>query len=135
MSCSILWELFFQLVSILDLKFSSLKNQKYLKNSLIWYMHLFIPNYLLQYAKRLVTWFQGKRKFIWVVWIFNWALQIHYDRRVLLGANKLVSKVSVETDYRVLQKIDVILYSVYILRQSFTRPFEVKQLPSSWSCS
>ena len=47
----------------------------------------------------------------------------------------MVSKVSVETDYRVLQKIDVILYSVYILRQSFTRPFEVKQLPSSWSCS
>ena len=40
---------------ILSFKVSSLKNWKYLNNILIRYMHLFILNYPLQYAKRPVT--------------------------------------------------------------------------------
>ena len=98
-------------------------------------MHLFIPNYSLKYAKRLLTWLQGKQKCLCVAWIINWALQIDCNTRVRYGANKLVSKVGIETDLRVLQKIYIILYSFCILSKSFTRPFEVKQLPSPQSCS
>ena len=93
-------------------------------------MHLFIPNYSLKYAKRLLTWLQGKQKCLCVAWIINWALQIDCNTRVRYGANKLVSKVGIETDLRVLQKIYIILYSFCILSKSFTRPFEVKQLPN-----
>ena len=78
---------------------------------------------------------QSKRKCLCVAWIINWALPIHCNPRVPYGANKLVSKVWVETDHRVLQKIYIILYSFCIQGKSFTRSLEVKQLPSPrfWS--
>ena len=61
---------------------------------------------------------QGKRQFRFVVWIINWALQIHCNPRVPLGANKLVSEDWTKTDHRVLQKIYVIWYSSWILGTS-----------------
>ena len=61
---------------------------------------------------------QGKRQFRFVVWIINWALQIHCNPRVPLGANKLVSEDWTKTDHRVLQKIYVIWYSFWILGTS-----------------
>ena len=98
-------------------------------------MHLFILNYPLQYAKRPVTYLQGERQCRCVVWIINWALQIHCNPRVPLGANQLVSKGGMETDDTVLQKMYLIWYSFRIVGKSFARPFEVKQLPFSRSCS
>ena len=75
--------------------------------------------------------FQGRC----VVWILSWALQIHCNPRVPLGANQLVSKGGMETDDTVLQKIYLIWYSFCILGKSFARPFEVNQLPFHRSCS
>ena len=92
-------------------------------------MHLFIHNYPLQYAKSLVTWLQGKPKCICVVWIINWALQIHWNPSAPLGDNRLVSKGWMKTDDRVLQQQYVIWYSFCILGKSFTTTFEVKQFP------
>ena len=64
------------------------------------------------------------------MWISSWALQIHCNPRVPLGANHLVSKGWIEIDDTVLQKIYVIWYSFCILDKSFARTFEVKQFPS-----
>ena len=61
---------------------------------------------------------QGKRQFRCVIWIINWALQIHCNPKVLLAANKLVSEDWTKTDHRVLQKIYVIWYSFWILGTS-----------------
>ena len=61
---------------------------------------------------------QGKRQFRCVIWIINWALQIHCNPKVLLAANKLVSEDWTKTDHRVLQKIYVIWYSSWILGTS-----------------
>ena len=61
---------------------------------------------------------EGKRQCSCVVWIINWALQIHCNPRVPLGANKLVSEDWTKTDHRVLQKIYVIWYSFWILGTS-----------------
>ena len=77
---------------------------------------------------------QGKLQGRCFVWISSWALQIHCNRRVPLGANHLVSKVSVEIDDTVLQRIYVIWCRFCILGKSFARPFEVKQLPFPRSC-
>ena len=87
--------LFFQLVSIiekLDSKFESFSTEKLkiLNNTLIRYVHLFILNYPLQYAKRLVTYLQGKQQGRCVVWIISWALQIHSNTGVPHGTNQLV---------------------------------------------
>ena len=54
------YKIFFHLVSIfekLDSKYKSFLTEelKILNNTLIRYVHLFTLNYLLQYAKRLVT--------------------------------------------------------------------------------
>ena len=70
---------------------------------------------------------EGKQQGRSVVWITSWALQIHCNPRVSLGANQLVSKGWIEIHYRVLQKIYVIWYRFCILGKSFARPFEVKQ--------
>ena len=71
---------------------------------------------------------QGKRQGRSVVWIINWALQIHCNPRVPLGAIKLVSEDWTKRDHRGLQRIYGIWYSFCILGKSFARPFEVKQL-------
>ena len=71
---------------------------------------------------------QGKRQCRCVVWIINWALQIHCNPRVPLGAIKLVSEDWTKRDHRGLQRIYGIWYSFCILGKSFARPFEVKQL-------
>ena len=76
---------------------------------------------------------QGKRQCRCVVWIINWALQIHCNPRVPLGANKLVSEDSTKRDHRGLQSIYAILYSFCILGKSFARSFKVKQPPVPWS--
>ena len=47
-------------------------------------MHLFILNWPLQYAKRPVTYLQGKRQCRCVIWIINWELQMHFNPRFLL---------------------------------------------------
>ena len=97
-------------------------------------MYLFIFNYPLQYTKRLLTWLQGQRQFRYVVWIINWALQMHCNARVPLASNKLVSQDLTKTDHRVLHKIYVIWYSFWILGTSFARLFEIKQFHFPWSC-
>ena len=70
---------------------------------------------------------EGKQQGRCVVWITSWALQIHCNPRVSLGANQLVSKGWIEIDYTVLQKIYAIWYTFCILSKSFATPFEVKQ--------
>ena len=70
---------------------------------------------------------EGKQQGRCVVWITSWALQIHCNPRVSLGANQLVSKGWIEIDCTVLQKIYVIWYRFCILGKSFARPFKVKQ--------
>ena len=57
---------------------------------------------------------QGKRQCRWVVWIVNWALQMHRNPRVLLGVNKLLSKDWSKGDHRGLQRIYVIWFSFFI---------------------
>ena len=74
---------------------------------------------------------QAKRQYRWVVWIINWALQIHCNPRVPLHANKLVSEDWTKRDHRRLQRIYGIWYSFC---KSFARPFEVNQLPFASSC-
>ena len=132
--------LFFQLVSIiekLDSKFESFSTEKLkiLNNTLIRYVHLFILNYPLQYAKRLVTYLQGKQQGRCVVWIISWALQIHSNTGVPHGTNQLVQKGWIEADDTALQKIYEIWYSFCILGKSSARPFEVKQLHFHRFCS
>ena len=78
---------------------------------------------------------QGKCQGRCGIWIISWALQIHSNTRIPLGSNKFVSKGWMETDDRRLHNIYVIWYSFFILGQSFARPFEVKQLPFTPSCS
>ena len=92
-------------------------------------MHLFILNYPLQYAKRPVTYLQGERQCRCVVWIINWALQIHCNPRVPLGCIKLVSKDWTKADHGVLQKICVMWCSFCILGKSCATPFKVKKFP------
>ena len=84
-------------------------------------MHLFIPNYPLKYAKR---WRRC------AVWIINWALEIHCNPKVSLGANKLVSEDSTKRNHRGWQRIYAIWYSFCILGENFARPFELKQILS-----
>ena len=50
-----------------------------------------------------------------VVWINNWTLQLHYNLRVLLGTNKLVSQGWMKRDYSGSQNIYVSWYSFGIL--------------------
>ena len=76
---------------------------------------------------------QGKPQCRCVVWIINWALQIHCNPRVPLCAIKLVSEDWTKRDHRGLKRIYGIWYSFCILGKSFARPFEVKQLPVPWS--
>ena len=97
-------------------------------------MHLFILNCPLQYAKRLVTYLQGKLQCRCVLWIINWALQMHFNPRAPLGANKLVSEDWTKRDHTGLQRIYVIWYSFCILGKIFARPFELKQLPFAGFC-
>ena len=77
---------------------------------------------------------QGKRQCRCVVWIINWALQIHCNPRVPLGAIKLVSEDWTKRDHRGLQRIYGIWYSFCILGKGFARTFEVKQLCFPESC-
>ena len=70
---------------------------------------------------------EGKQQGRCVVWITSWALQIHCNPRVSLGANQLVSKGWIEIDCTVLQKIYVIWYRFCILGKSFARPFDIKE--------
>ena len=98
-------------------------------------MHLFILNYPLQYAKRLVNWLEGKRKCRCTLWIINRALQIHCNPRVPLGANKLVSEDWTKRGYRGIQRIFGSRCSFLILGKNFARLFELKQLPFPGSCS
>ena len=77
---------------------------------------------------------QGEGQCRYVVWIISLALQIHWDPRVLLGDNKLVSMGSMKRDDGGLQQLYVIWCSFYILGKSFARPFEVKRLPLTGSC-
>ena len=77
---------------------------------------------------------QGKQECRCVVWIINGALEVHCNQRVDLGAKKLVSEDWTKRDYRGLQGIYGIWYTFCILGKSFARPFEVNQLPVSWSC-
>ena len=98
-------------------------------------MHLFILNYPVQYAKRLVTWLEGKRKCRCVVWIIKWALQIQCNLRVPFGANKVISEDWRKRDHRGIQRIYGSWYSFFILGKNFARPFELKQLPFPGSCS
>ena len=65
---------------------------------------------------------------ICAVWIINWALQIHCNPRVPLGANKLVSRGWIKTDHRGLQKIYVSWYSFCVLSKSLAWSCELKQL-------
>ena len=88
-----------------------------------------------QYAKRLVTWLQGKRKCRCIVSIINWDLQIHCNPRVPLGGNKFVSEDWTNRDYRGIQRIYGTSYSFCILGKNFARSFELKQLPFPGSCS
>ena len=97
-------------------------------------MDLFILMEHLQYAKRLVTYLQGKLQGRCVVWIRSWALRIHGNCRTSLGANHLISKGWIEIDDTVLQKMYVIWYKFITLGKSFARPFEVEQLPFHGSC-
>ena len=77
----------------LDSKFGSFFTEELkIINNLIQYLYLFIPIYPLQYAKRLVTSLQCTLQGRCVVWITSWALQIHCNPRIFLGANQLVSK-------------------------------------------
>ena len=85
---------------------------------------LFILNYPLEYAKRLLTLFQSKLQCRHIGWLKNRALQIHCNLTPLLGTNKLVSKAWKKRDHRGLQKIYVIWYSFCVLRETF----EYKQL-------
>ena len=77
---------------------------------------------------------QGKWQCRCVVWIINWALQIHCNPRVPLGAIKLVSEDWTKRDHRGLKRIYGIWYSFCILGKSFARPFEGKQIAVLWSC-
>ena len=62
---------------------------------------------------------QGKRQCRCVVWIINWALQVHCKPRVPLGAIKLFSEDWTKRDHRGLQRIYGILYSFFILGKRF----------------
>ena len=96
---------------------------------------LFILNYPLEYAKRLLTLFQSKLQCRHIGWLKNRALQIHCNLTPLLGTNKLVSKAWKKRDHRGLQKVYVIWYSFCVLDESFARTFVYKQLLflRSWS--
>ena len=96
---------------------------------------LFILNYPLEYAKRLLTKFESKLKCRHIAWINKRALQIHCNPRIPLRANKMVSKAWMKTDHRGLQRIYVIWYSFCVLGESFARTFVYKQLLilGSWS--
>ena len=63
-------------------------------------MHLFIFNYTQQYGERLLTYLQGKQQCRGVVWIINWALKIHCNLKVSLGANKFISNERMKRDHR-----------------------------------
>ena len=63
-------------------------------------MYLFILNYPLQYAKRLLTYFQSKQQCRRIVWINNWPLRSHCNPRVPLGVNRLVSKGWMKRDHK-----------------------------------
>ena len=71
---------------------------------------------------------QGKLQGRCVLWMSSWVLWIHWNPRVPLGANHLVSKGWTVIDDTVLQGIYIIWYRFCILGKGFGRPFEVKQL-------
>ena len=79
---------------------------------------------------------QGKLQGRCVVWIHSWALRIHCNPRVPLGANHLISKGWIEIGDTLLQRIYVIWYRFCILGKRFARPFEVKEtsFPRSYFC-
>ena len=77
---------------------------------------------------------QGKLPGRCVVWISSWALQIHCNPRVPLGANQLVSKGWIEIDDTLLQRIYWIQYRFCILGKRFARPFEVRGPSFPGSC-
>ena len=82
-------------------------------------MHLFIFNYTQQYGERLLTYLQGKQQRRGVVWIINWALQIHCNLKVSVSADKFVSKEWMKKDCRGgLQKIYVIWYCFFVLSKT-----------------
>ena len=60
---------------------------------------------------------QGKRQCRCVVWIINWALQIHCNPRVPLDANNLVSEDWTKRDHRELQRI----YGIDIAFESWVK--------------
>ena len=57
---------------------------------------------------------QGKRQCRCVVWIINWALEIHCNARVPLGANKLVSEDWTKRNPRWLQRTCGIWYLFFV---------------------
>ena len=73
---------------------------------------------------------QGKRQCRCVIWINNWALQIHCNPRVPLGANKLVPADWAKRDDRGLQRIYGIWYSFCIVGKKFARPFKLSNFLS-----
>ena len=137
-SIDIIVVLFLQLVSLferLDSNFQSFFTEywKILNNTLIrWCAYLFLIT--LEYAKRLVTYFQLKEQCKRIVWINNWALQIHCNPRVPLGTNMLVSEDWTKRDDRQLQRIYGNWYSLCILGKTFAKPFEIKELSFPSSC-
>ena len=139
-SVDIIRVLFFQLLSIfnkLGCKFESFFTEELrsLSSSLIRYVHLFILDYTLKYAKRLVTKLQGMGQCTYVVWRYNWPLQIHCNPRLSLGANTLISNGWMTRNHSRSQKIYVSWYSFCILGENFDRTSEDKELllPRSWS--